>query len=478
MAESKITKRAEDYSRWYTDVIAAAELADYAPVKGCMIIRPNGYAIWEKMQQALDAMFKETGHQNAYFPLFIPESFLKKEAEHVEGFAPEVAVVTHAGGSKLEEPLVIRPTSETIIWNSYRNWIQSHRDLPLLINQWCNVVRWEMRTRLFLRTAEFLWQEGHTAHATPEDAEEETVRMLGVYKRFAEEYMALPVIEGRKTEKEKFAGAQHTYSIEAMMGDGKALQAGTSHNLGQNFSKAFDVTFQTDKGTREYVYATSWGLSTRMIGALIMAHGDDNGIMIPPKLATTQVAVVPIARKPEERERVMQAVDGFASAFKAAGIGFKIDDRDQYSPGWKFNDWEKRGVPLRIEVGPKDLEKNQVMLARRDVKEKTAVSQDGLAETVRKMLDTIQSSMFERAREFREKHSYRVDDYSKFNEILDGEGGFLWSHWCGSGECEEKVKDETKATIRNIPRDSPAEEGKCIKCGARSERRVIFARAY
>jgi prolyl-tRNA synthetase len=478
MAEAKITKRSEDYSRWYTDVIAAAELADYAPVKGCMIIRPNGYAIWEKMQQALDAMFKETGHQNAYFPLFIPESFLQKEAEHVEGFAPEVAVVTYAGGSKLEEPLVIRPTSETIIWNSYRNWIQSYRDLPLLINQWCNVVRWEMRTRLFLRTAEFLWQEGHTAHATAEDAEDETVKMLGVYRRFAEEYMALPVIEGRKTEKEKFAGAHHTYSIEAMMGDGKALQAGTSHNLGQNFSKAFDVTFQSEKGTREYVYATSWGLSTRMIGALIMAHGDDNGIVIPPKLATIQVVVVPIFRKPEERERVMQAVEQFTAPFKSAGIGFKIDDRDQYSPGWKFNEWEKRGIPLRIEVGPKDLEKNQVMLARRDNREKMPASQDGLAETVRQMLATIQSSMFERAREFREKHSYRVDDYAKFNGILDGEGGFLWSHWCGSGDCEEKIKDETKATIRNIPRDAPAEEGKCIKCGARSERRVIFARAY
>jgi prolyl-tRNA synthetase len=335
-----------------------------------------------------------------------------------------------------------------------------------------------MRTRLFLRTAEFLWQEGHTAHATPEDAEEETVRMLGVYRRFTEEYMALPVIEGRKTEKEKFAGAQHTYSIEAMMGDGKALQAGTSHNLGQNFSKAFDVMFQTEKGAREYVYATSWGLSTRMIGALIMAHGDDNGIMIPPNLATIQVVVVPIFRKPEERERVMKAVDNFAGQFKAAGIGFKIDDREQHSPGWKFNEWEKRGVPLRIEVGPKDLEKNQVMLARRDNREKTAASQDSLGQTVRQVLDTIQTSMFERAREFREKHSYRIDDYSKFNEILDGEGGFLWCHWCGSGECEEKVKEETKATIRNIPRDSSAEEGKCIKCGARSERRVIFARAY
>src|SRR5437867_5162492 len=425
MAESKITKRSDDFSRWYTDVIAAAELADYAPVKGCMIIRPNGYAIWEKMQQALDKMFKDTGHQNAYFPMFIPESFLQKEAEHVEGFAPEVAVVTHAGGEKLEEPLIVRPTSETIIWNSYRNWIQSYRDLPLLINQWANCVRWEMRTRLFLRTTEFLWQEGHTAHDTYEDAEEETLRMLGVYRRFAEEYMALPVSEGRKTEKEKFAGADHTYSIEAMMGDGKALQAGTSHHLAQNFAKAFDVTFQTETGTREFVYATSWGLSTRMIGALIMAHGDDNGIVIPPTLATTQVVVVPISRKPEERQHVMRAVEKFTLAFKTVGIGFKVDDREQYSPGFKFNDWEKRGVPLRIEVGPKDLDKNQVVLARRDNREKTPASQDGLERTVVDMLNAIQKSLYERALEFREKHTYRVDDYAKFPEILDGEGGFI-----------------------------------------------------
>src|SRR6266403_4214880 len=478
MAEVKITKRADDYSRWYTDVIAAAEQADYAPVKGCMIIRPNGYAIWEKMQQALDAMFKETGHQNAYFPLFIPESFLQKEAEHVEGFAPEVAVVTHAGGAKLEEPLVIRPTSETIIWHTYRNWIQSYRDLPLLLNQWCNVVRWEMRTRMFLRTTEFLWQEGHTTHATYQDAEEEALRMLGVYRVFAEEHLALPVIEGLKTESEKFAGADHTYCIEALMGDGKALQAGTSHHLGQNFAKAFDVTFQTEKGTREYVYATSWGLTTRMIGAMIMAHGDDNGIIIPPRLATIQVAVVPIFRKPEERDRVMQAVDKFAQAFKAAGIGFKVDEREQYSPGWKFNDWEKRGVPLRIEVGPKDLEKNQVMLARRDNGQKSPVSQDGLDRTVRDMLDIIQKTLFDRAIEFREKNSHRVDDYRKFVEILDGPGGFLWCHWCGSAECEEAIKDETKATIRCIPMKSEPEEGKCLKCGGRSERRVIFARAY
>jgi prolyl-tRNA synthetase len=477
MAEVKITKRADDYSRWYTDVIAAAELADYAPVKGCMIIRPNGYAIWEKMQQALDRMFKDTGHENAYFPMFIPESFLQKEAKHVEGFAPEVAVVTHAGGSKLEEPLVVRPTSETIIWNTYRNWIQSYRDLPLLLNQWANVVRWEMRTRLFLRTTEFLWQEGHTAHATYEEAEEETVKMLNVYKTFAEEYMALPVIPGRKTEREKFAGADHTYSIEAMMGDGKALQAGTSHHLGQNFAKAFDVTFQTKEGTREFVYATSWGLSTRMIGALIMAHGDDNGIVIPPKLATTQVALIPIARKPEERERVLEASNRIAASLKAIGIGVKVDDREQHSPGWKFNEWEKRGVPLRMELGPKDLEKNQVVLARRDTGEKSFVSQDGLVETVRGLLDTIQKSLFDKALAFREKNSHVVDDYGKYPEMLDA-GGFLWSHWCGTDACEERVKNEHKATIRCIPSSRDAEAGKCIVCGNASEGRVIFARAY
>jgi prolyl-tRNA synthetase len=477
MAEVKITKRADDYSRWYTDVIAAAELADYAPVKGCMIIRPNGYAIWEKMQQALDAMFKETGHQNAYFPMFIPESFLKKEAKHVEGFAPEVAVVTHAGGGKLEEPLVVRPTSETIIWNTYRNWIQSYRDLPLLLNQWANVVRWEMRTRLFLRTTEFLWQEGHTAHATYEDAEEETLKMLNVYKTFAEDYMAMPVIPGRKTEREKFAGADHTYSIEAMMGDGKALQAGTSHHLGQNFAKAFDVTFQTQQGTREFVYATSWGLSTRMIGALIMAHGDDNGIIIPPKLATIQVAIVPIARKPEERERVLEAAHRIARSLKTIGIGVKVDERDNYSPGWKFNDWEKRGVPLRLELGPKDLEKNQVVLARRDTGEKSFVSQDGLAEAVRALLDAIQKGLFEKALAFREKNTHVVDDYGKFGELLDA-GSFLWSHWCSSDACEERVKNELKATIRNIPSSREKESGKCVVCGDPSEGRVIFARAY
>src|SRR5215510_3810070 len=418
MAE-KVTPRSKDYSQWYLDIVNRAGLAENSDVRGCMVIKPHGFAIWEKMQRALDRMFKDTDHVNAYFPLFIPKSFLAREEQMAEGFAKECAVVTHYRlkatpgkgievdpEAKLEEELVIRPTSETIIWNSYRNWIQSYRDLPLLINQWCNVVRWELRTRLFLRTAEFLWQEGHTAHATYEEAEEETVRMLGVYRRFAEEYMALPVIEGRKTEKEKFAGADHTYSVEAMMGDGKALQAGTSHHLAQNFAKAFDVTFQTEKGTREYVYATSWGLSTRMIGALIMTHGDDNGIVIPPKLATVQVVVVPIFRKPEERELVMQAIDRFTAGFKSAGIGFKVDDRQQHNPGWKFNEWEKRGVPLRIEVGPKDLDKNQVMLARRDNREKTPASQDGLEGAVLRMLDAIQTGLYDRALEFREKHTY------------------------------------------------------------------------
>src|SRR6266702_7026595 len=380
MAKTAITpRRADDFPEWYQQVIRAAELAEPSDVRGCMVIRPWGFGIWENMQRQLDAMFRATGHRNAYFPLFIPLSYFAKEAEHVEGFAKECAVVTHYRlkmdeetglvpdpESKLTEPLIVRPTSETIIGASYAKWVQSYRDLPILINQWCNIVRWEMRTRLFLRTTEFLWQEGHTAHATYEDAEEETLRMLGVYRRFAEEHMALPVIEGRKTDREKFAGAHHTYSIEAMMGDAKALQCGTSHHLGQNFAKAFDVTFQTQEGTREFVYATSWGLSTRMIGALIMAHGDDNGIVIPPRLATTQVVVVPIFRKPEERERVMEAVGKFTLRFKPAGIGFKVDDRDQYSPGWKFNDWEKRGIPLRIEVGPQDVERNQVVRARRD----------------------------------------------------------------------------------------------------------------
>jgi prolyl-tRNA synthetase len=476
MADVKITKRADDYSKWYGDVIAAAEMAEHAPVKGCMIIRPNGYAIWENMQRALDSMFKATGHQNAYFPLFIPESFLQKEAEHVEGFAPEVAMVTHAGGGKLEEPLVVRPTSETIVWHAYRNWIQSYRDLPLLINQWANVVRWELRTRLFLRTTEFLWQEGHTAHATYDEAERETRTILDIYKRFAEDHMAVPVVAGLKSESERFAGAHHTYTIEAMMQDGKALQAGTSHHLSQNFAKAFDVKFQDESGSLEYVYATSWGVSTRLIGALIMAHGDDKGLVIPPKLATTQLAIVPIFRKEEQKALVMEYVSRMTADLD--GIGFKVDDREQYSPGRKFNDWEKRGVPLRMEVGPKDIEKNQVVLARRDTGEKSFVSQDGLRERIVGMLESIQSDMFNRAAEFRKTHSHVIDEYARFNEILDGEGGFLWSHWCGTTGCEDKVKKDTKATIRCIPIDVEKESGKCIVCGEPSGARVVFSRAY
>jgi prolyl-tRNA synthetase len=476
MADVKITKRADDYSKWYGDVIAAAEMAEHAPVKGCMIIRPNGYAIWENMQRALDSMFKATGHQNAYFPLFIPESFLQKEAEHVEGFAPEVAMVTHAGGGKLEEPLVVRPTSETIVWHAYRNWIQSYRDLPLLINQWANVVRWELRTRLFLRTTEFLWQEGHTAHATYDEAERETRTILDIYKRFSEDHMAVPVVAGLKSESERFAGAHHTYTIEAMMQDGKALQAGTSHHLSQNFAKAFDVKFQDESGSLEYVYATSWGVSTRLIGALIMAHGDDKGLVIPPKLATTQLAIVPIFRKEEQKALVMEYVSRMTADLD--GIGFKVDDREQYSPGRKFNDWEKRGVPLRMEVGPKDIEKNQVVLARRDTGEKSFVSQDGLRERIVGMLESIQSDMFNRAAEFRKTHSHVIDEYARFNEILDGEGGFLWSHWCGTTGCEDKVKKDTKATIRCIPIDVEKESGKCIVCGEPSGARVVFSRAY
>jgi len=477
MADSKITKREDDYSRWYTDVIAAAELADHAPVKGCMVIRPNGYAIWEKMQRALDDMFKATGHENAYFPLLIPESFLKKEAEHVEGFAPEVATVTHAGGGKLEEALVIRPTSETIIWHAYKNWIHSYRDLPLLINQWANVVRWEMRTRLFLRTTEFLWQEGHTAHATYDEAEREALTILEVYRKFAEEFMAVPVIPGLKSDSEKFAGAHHTYSIEAMMQDGRALQAGTSHHLAQNFAKAFDVKFQNEKGEQEYVYASSWGVSTRLIGALIMAHGDDRGIIIPPRLATTELAIIPIHRTDEQRTSVMERLDQITATFE--GIGFKIDDREQHSPGYKFNHWEQRGVPLRMEMGPKDLEKNQVVLVRRDTGEKSFVSQDDLATTVAGILGEIQDGLFRRALDFRDSRTQQVDDYSRFNPILDGpEAGFLWSHWCGSAECEDKVKAETKATIRCIPLDVVEETGHCIVCGEASKNRVIFSRAY
>ncbi|MFQ5677054.1 MAG: proline--tRNA ligase [bacterium] len=472
-----ITKRTEDYSQWYLDVIAAAKLADYAPVRGCMVIRPNGFAIWENMQSALDQMFKETGHVNAYFPLFIPESFLKKEAEHVEGFAPECAVVTHGGGKKLEEPLIVRPTSETIIWAMYKKWIQSHRDLPVLINQWANVVRWEMRTRLFLRTMEFLWQEGHTAHATAEEAEKETLQMLEVYRTFAEDYMAMPVITGLKTEKEKFAGADRTYAIEALMQDRKALQSGTSHNLGQNFAKAFDVKYQDGSGTLQYVWATSWGVSTRLIGALIMAHSDDRGLVLPPKLAPTQVVVIPIWGGDDEKQAILSKVGPLTSGWKKQ-FRFKIDDRENYRPGWKFNEWERQGVPIRIEIGPKDLENEQVILVRRDSSEKLAVKFAKLQETISALLPRIQQDLFGRALEFRKAYTFSCDDYARFKKEIEDPGGFFYVHWCGNRKCEDRLQDETKATIRCIPLDNKAEKGKCLLCGNDSKERVLVAKAY
>jgi len=475
MAE-RITPRKTDYNRWYTDVIIQGKLADYSPVKGCMVIRPNGYAIWERIQQILDRMFKETGHVNAYFPMFIPESFMKKEAEHVEGFAPECAVVTHGGGEKLEEPLYVRPTSETIIWSMYKKWIMSYRDLPILINQWANVVRWEMRTRLFLRTTEFLWQEGHTAHASYEEAEEETRRILEIYRKFAEEYMAMPVILGRKSEAEKFAGAVHTYSIEAMTQDAKALQAGTSHNLGQNFAKAFDVKFQDKDGELKYVYATSWGVSTRLIGALIMTHGDDNGVIIPPKLAQIQLVIIPIWKE-SNRDQVLDYTGDIYQKLKPH-FSVKLDDREQYKPGYKYVEWEMQGVPLRVEIGPRDVENNQVMLVRRDTREKIPVPMDNLIPRIQETLDRIQQDLFNRALEFRKANTYQIDDYREFQKVIEEKNGFIEAHWCGSPDCEEKVKDDTKATIRNIPFERAEESGKCIVCGKPSEGRVIFAKAY
>ncbi len=470
-----ITKQSEDFSGWYTDIVTAAKLADYSPVRGCMVIRPYGYALWEHVQRALDGMFKETGHENVYFPLFIPQGFLQKEAEHVEGFAPECAVVTHGGGEPLEEPLVVRPTSETIIWATYRNWIQSYRDLPLLYNQWANVVRWELRTRLFLRTTEFLWQEGHTAHATEQEAEEEALRMLEVYRRFAEDYMAIPVITGVKTESEKFAGALRTYCIEAMMGDKKALQAGTSHNLGQNFAKAFDVTFLDEKGDRKFVWATSWGVSTRLIGAIVMAHGDDQGLRLPPRLAPIQAVVVPIYRSGPEQEAVTQKAREVAARLRA-GVRVKLDDREQHKPGWKFNEWEQAGVPLRVEIGPKDVEKGQVVLVRRDNREKAFVPLEGLERAVQDLLEEAQGGLLERARAFREANTFPVDRYEEMARRADD--GFMKAHWCGAAACEARAKEETKATIRCIPFDREREAGRCIVCGQASEGRVIFAKAY
>ncbi|TDI12004.1 MAG: proline--tRNA ligase [Acidobacteria bacterium] len=472
-----LTARSEDYSRWYNDLVLQAELADYAPVKGCMVIRPNGYALWENIQRGLDDMFKETGHSNAYFPLLIPESFMKKEAEHVEGFAPECAVVTHGGGKKLKEPLYIRPTSETIIYHMYSKWIKSYRDLPLLLNQWANVVRWEMRTRLFLRTTEFLWQEGHTAHATDAEAEEETLRMLDVYYRFARDFMAIEPIRGLKTDSEKFAGAVRTYCIEAMMQDHRALQAGTSHNLGQNFAKAFDVKYQSEAGQMEYVWNTSWGVSTRLVGALIMAHSDDNGLVAPPRLAPVQVVVIPIARKDDERAQVLQVVDRLEASLKDR-VRLKVDRRREVSPGRKFNEWELKGACLRLEMGPRDVAAGQVTAVSRLDRSKENIPLDQVADRVPEMLDELQATLLENYRKMQSDHTHEVDDYGRFNEILDGEGGFLLSHWCGGAECETRVKNETKATIRCIPLDAPEESGTCVACEGPSSRRVVFARAY
>jgi len=470
-----ITKRATDYAQWYIDVVLKSEMADYSPVKGCMVIRPNGYGVWENIQRNLDRMFKETGHVNAYFPMFIPESFLKKEAEHVEGFAPECAVVTHAGGKALEEPLVIRPTSETIIWSTYKNWISSYRDLPILINQWANVCRWEMRTRLFLRTTEFLWQEGHTAHATHEEAEEETFKMVNVYKRFAEQYLAMPVVAGRKTDQEKFAGALHTYCIEAMMQDGKALQAGTSHHLGQNFAKAFDVQFQNANAELQYVYASSWGVSTRLIGGMIMTHSDDNGLVIPPKLAPLPVVFVPIWRNDEQMAQVVGRAREITRDWDV--LFYKIDDRDQYKPGFKFAEWEVRGVPIRIEIGPRDCENNEVVVVRRDTGEKITMPMEGLREKLEALLENIQQNLFDTAKQRMVERTRDCDDYEDYKKNV-ADGGFFRIHWCGSAKCETQIQEETRSTIRCIPFDAPEEPGKCIACGKESRRRVIAAQAY
>jgi prolyl-tRNA synthetase len=472
-----VTPKSEDFSRWYTDLVRRAELADYSPVKGCMVIRPYGYAIWELLQRALDDRFKATGHVNAYFPLFIPKSLLMKEAEHVEGFAPQVAWVTKGGGEDLEEPLAIRPTSEVIIGTMYAKWVQSWRDLPILINQWANVVRWEKVTRLFLRTTEFLWQEGHTAHETAEEAEAETRTILAVYKEFCETELAMPVVAGQKTESEKFAGALRTYSIEALMGDGRALQAGTSHNLDQNFAKAFDITFQARDKSLQHVYGTSWGVSTRLIGGLIMTHGDETGLMLPPRVAPYQVVIVPIPRG-NWRETVLPHAQAVRASLQAAGVRVMLDDRDAYTPGWKFSEWELRGVPLRLEIGPKDIEKGQVMLARRDTREKAPASMDGIVEHVKALLDTIQKSMFERALAFQQDHTTSTSSWPEFTQIMEGRPGFVIAPWCGSAACEADIKTATQATIRNLPIDVPASPGVCVKCGQPSVADAWFAKAY
>lgn len=488
----EITSRAQDYSQWYNDIILKSDLADYSAVRGCMVIKPHGFALWERMRDTLDKMFKDTGHVNAYFPLFIPKSFLSKEAAHVEGFAKECAVVTHyrlkndpdGGGvvvdpdAKLEEELIVRPTSETIIWNTYKTWIQSYRDLPLLINQWANVVRWEMRTRLFLRTAEFLWQEGHTAHATRQEAIDETIQMLNVYADFAENYMALPVIKGVKTESERFAGAEDTYCIEALMQDGKALQAGTSHFLGQNFAKAFDVKFSDKENKLDYVWATSWGVSTRLIGALVMAHSDDDGLILPPRIAPLQVVIVPIFKGEEQLAQISEKVNTIVKELKALGISVKYDNSDNSRPGWKFAEYEKKGVPVRIAIGARDLENNVAEVARRDTKEKQSVSLDGIAKHIQQLLEDIQQSIYNKAKAYQQEHITKADSWEEFEKLLDEKGGFIAAHWDGTAATEEKIKELTKATIRCIPLNNQKEEGKCILTGNASTQRVLFARAY
>jgi len=488
----KLTKREEDYSKWYNELVVKSDLAENSGVRGMMVIKPYGYAIWEKMQAELDRMFKETGHENAYFPLLIPKSYFSKEASHVDGFAKECAVVTHYRlknsedgkeivvdeNAKLEEELIIRPTSETIIWDSYRKWIQSYRDLPLLINQWANVVRWEMRTRLFLRTAEFLWQEGHTAHETKEEAIEETKRMQGVYADFAENFMAMPVIKGYKTESERFAGALETYTIEALMQDGKALQAGTSHFLGQNFAKAFDVKFTTRKGQQEFVWATSWGASTRLMGALVMTHSDDQGLVLPPRLAPIQLVIIPIHRNDEQLDAINAKVDEMIVALRAKGVSVKYDKRTTYKPGWKFAEYELKGVPLRIAIGPRDLENGTVELARRDTLTKEIISQDNIGETVANLLNEIQNNLFNKAKNFRDNLITEVNNFEEFKEVLENKGGFVSAHWDGTTATEDKIKNLTKATIRCIANDVKEEEGVCVLTGDKSFKRALFAKAY
>jgi len=487
-----ITKRSEDYSKWYNELVVKADLAENSGVRGCMVIKPYGYAIWEKMQAELDKKFKETGHQNAYFPLFIPKSYFSKEASHVDGFAKECAVVTHYRlktaedgktievdpEAKLEEELIVRPTSETIIWDTYRKWIESYRDLPILVNQWANVVRWEMRTRLFLRTSEFLWQEGHTAHATEREAVAEAEQMLDVYADFAENFMAIPVVKGFKTENERFAGAIETYCIEALMQDGKALQAGTSHFLGQNFAKAFDVKFTSQEGKQEYVWATSWGVSTRLMGALVMTHSDDNGLVLPPNLAPIQVVIVPIHKTDEQLEAIREEVKKVTDRLKKLNISFKFDDRTTFKPGWKFNEYELKGVPLRIAIGPKDLENGTFEVARRDTFTKEIVAKDDIVTYVQDMLEEIQANLFNKAKEYRDSHITEANSFEEFKDLLENKGGFISAHWDGTIETEEKIKDLTKATIRCIPIDRKEEEGVCIVTGAPSKGRVLFAKAY